>query len=176
MAEWRKKADAVCFDVDSTRNTCFPLVSSLTTSSRMPGMMGKAYIAMNLSTPCCVGIYANNMFDEEGKYAGFDDTEPTSRSGGKAEAVKRIKASNGFQTVYEFMRAIEVSSERVSGGFSATCGNMRHSLALRRDGSILRVVRHEFPLAPAELGALAYEALRLAVIPWQRERRLAKGA
>ena len=46
-------------------------------------------------------IYANNiMFDEEGKYAGFDDTEPTSRSGGKAEAVKRINASNGFQTVY----------------------------------------------------------------------------
>ena len=41
------------------------------------------------------------MFDEEGKYEGFDDTEPTSRSGGKAEAVKRIKASNGFQTVYE---------------------------------------------------------------------------
>ncbi|GHP08800.1 hypothetical protein PPROV_000753700 [Pycnococcus provasolii] len=38
------------------------------------------------------------MFDEEGKYAGFDDTEPTSRSGGKAEAVKRINASNGFQT------------------------------------------------------------------------------
>ena len=112
------------------------------------------------------------------------------------------------------MRAIEVSSERVSGGFSATCGNMRHSLALRSDGSILRVVRHEFrrpptgsgvrvrvrasgsphsgvlsvqeicvpsfvamsALAPAELGALAYEALRLAVIPWQRERRLAKGA
>ena len=29
-------------------------------------------------------------------------------------------------------------------------------------------------LAPMELGALAYEALRLAFIPWQRERRLAK--
>ena len=74
--------------------------------------MGKAYIAMNLSTPCCVGLMSlernrsshqqdicNIIFDEEGKYAGFDDTEPTSRSGGKAEAVKRIKASNGFQTV-----------------------------------------------------------------------------
>lgn len=45
-------------------------------------------------------IYANNiLFDSEGAYAGFDDTEPTSRSGGKAEAVRRIKAAGGFDTV-----------------------------------------------------------------------------
>eukprot|EP00237_Pycnococcus_provasolii_P013722 CAMPEP_0205951612 /NCGR_PEP_ID=MMETSP1459-20131121/3063_1 /ASSEMBLY_ACC=CAM_ASM_001120 /TAXON_ID=41880 /ORGANISM="Pycnococcus provasolii, Strain RCC931" /LENGTH=120 /DNA_ID=CAMNT_0053323335 /DNA_START=250 /DNA_END=609 /DNA_ORIENTATION=+ len=63
MAEWRKKADAAAStstppssESSAQRNTCFPLVSSLTTSSRMPGMMGKAYIAMNLSTPCCVGL------------------------------------------------------------------------------------------------------------------------
>ena len=28
--------------------------------------------------------------------------------------------------------------------------------------------------APVELGALAYEAIRLVFVPWQRERRIAK--
>ena len=65
-------------------------------------------------------IYANNiMFDEEGKYAGFDDTEPTSRSGGKAEAVKRIKASNGFQTVVMVGDGMTDLEARVEGGADA---------------------------------------------------------
>lgn len=34
-------------------------------------------------------IYANTIFfDDDGKFAGFDDTELTSRDGGKAEAIK----------------------------------------------------------------------------------------
>ena len=59
------------------------------------------------------------MFDEEGKYAGFDDTEPTSRSGGKAEAVKRIKASNGFQTVVMVGDGMTDLEARVEGGADA---------------------------------------------------------
>lgn len=39
-------------------------------------------------------IFANRLlFDPDtGKYAGFDDTEPTSRAGGKATAIETIKA------------------------------------------------------------------------------------
>ena len=65
-------------------------------------------------------IYANNiLFDEEGNYARFDDTEPTSRSGGKAEAVKRIKASNGFQTVVMVGDGMTDLEARVEGGADA---------------------------------------------------------
>lgn len=36
---------------------------------------------------------------EDGSYAGFDATEFTSRSGGKAEAVQHIRAAYGLQRV-----------------------------------------------------------------------------
>ena len=38
-------------------------------------------------------VYANTLiFNDDGSYAGFDRAEPTSRSGGKAAAVKTIRA------------------------------------------------------------------------------------
>ncbi|XP_059608896.1 phosphoserine phosphatase isoform X2 [Phlebotomus argentipes] len=41
-------------------------------------------------------IYANKLFFTfKGDYAGFDTTQPTSRSGGKAEAINKIKARTG---------------------------------------------------------------------------------
>ncbi|KAJ7542371.1 hypothetical protein O6H91_10G103400 [Diphasiastrum complanatum] len=43
-------------------------------------------------------IYANKLlFDENGKYAGFDKEEPTSCSGGKAVAIAQIKEKNKYQ-------------------------------------------------------------------------------
>jgi hypothetical protein len=37
-------------------------------------------------------IYANNLlFKESGEFAGFDASEPTSRSGGKAKVIETIK-------------------------------------------------------------------------------------
>jgi len=37
-------------------------------------------------------IFANTLlFDDQGEFAGFDATEPTSRSGGKAKAIEQIK-------------------------------------------------------------------------------------
>lgn len=45
-------------------------------------------------------VFANNLlFDEAGKYAGFDADEFTSRSGGKKEAVMHIKENWGLETV-----------------------------------------------------------------------------
>lgn len=45
-------------------------------------------------------ITANQLlFGTLGEYAGFDPTEPTSRSGGKAKAVQQIKQDHGYKTV-----------------------------------------------------------------------------
>uniref|UniRef100_K3XBL2 phosphoserine phosphatase n=1 Tax=Globisporangium ultimum (strain ATCC 200006 / CBS 805.95 / DAOM BR144) TaxID=431595 RepID=K3XBL2_GLOUD len=45
-------------------------------------------------------IYANTIFfDNDGKYAGFDDTELTSRDGGKADAVNLIKKMHGHKVM-----------------------------------------------------------------------------
>ena len=45
-------------------------------------------------------IYANNiLFGENGKYAGFDKTEPTSSDGGKAAVISMLKEVHGYQTV-----------------------------------------------------------------------------
>ena len=45
-------------------------------------------------------ILANTiLFDEDGKYAGFDSNEPTSADMGKPKAVGQIKAEHGYDTV-----------------------------------------------------------------------------
>jgi phosphoserine phosphatase len=37
-------------------------------------------------------VFANTLlFGDEGEFTGFDATEPTSRSGGKAQAIEQIK-------------------------------------------------------------------------------------
>ena len=43
-------------------------------------------------------IFANRIcFNEEGRYGGFDDKEPTSRSGGKATAIATLKEVGGVR-------------------------------------------------------------------------------
>jgi phosphoserine phosphatase len=45
-------------------------------------------------------IYANTiLFDENGKYAGFDEAEPTSRDMGKPRALEMIQAKYGYKTM-----------------------------------------------------------------------------
>ncbi|GAB4816696.1 hypothetical protein N2152v2_003742 [Parachlorella kessleri] len=45
-------------------------------------------------------VFANTiLYNEDGSYAGFDAQEFTSRSGGKAEAVRHIRAVHGLQRV-----------------------------------------------------------------------------
>ena len=45
-------------------------------------------------------IYANTiLFDDDGKYAGFDAAEPTSADGGKPRALAEIKARHGYGTM-----------------------------------------------------------------------------
>lgn len=46
-------------------------------------------------------IYANNLlFDEEGNYTGFDETEPTSRAGGKAAVVGKLKEEYDYNPIF----------------------------------------------------------------------------
>lgn len=45
-------------------------------------------------------VFANNLlFKEDGQYQGFDESEFTSRSGGKATAIREIKARHGYGTI-----------------------------------------------------------------------------
>lgn len=34
-----------------------------------------------------------------GEYAGFDENQPTSRSGGKGEVIRQLKEEKGYKTV-----------------------------------------------------------------------------
>ncbi|CAN6363518.1 unnamed protein product [Urochloa humidicola] len=57
-------------------------------------------VASELGIPV-ENIIANQLlFGTSGEYAGFDPTEPTSRSGGKAQAVQQIKKNYGYKTVF----------------------------------------------------------------------------
>ncbi|GLE05231.1 hypothetical protein PINS_up014231 [Pythium insidiosum] len=56
-------------------------------------------VAEQLNVPVR-NIYANTIFfDADGAYSGFDDSELTSRDGGKAEAVAVIKKTHGHDVV-----------------------------------------------------------------------------
>ncbi|CAO2142487.1 unnamed protein product [Urochloa humidicola] len=56
-------------------------------------------VASELGIPA-ENIIANQLlFGTSGEYAGFDPTEPTSRSGGKAQAVQQIKQNYGYKIV-----------------------------------------------------------------------------
>ncbi|KAM0724598.1 Phosphoserine phosphatase [Formica fusca] len=45
-------------------------------------------------------IYANRLkFYFTGEYAGFDENQPTSRSGGKAEVIQDLKETKGYKTI-----------------------------------------------------------------------------
>jgi len=56
-----------------------------------------------LARRLCVGrdnVVANTiLFDSEGNYAGFDDSEPTSRDMGKARALTMLKERHGYETM-----------------------------------------------------------------------------
>ncbi|KAL3276868.1 hypothetical protein HHI36_012230 [Cryptolaemus montrouzieri] len=56
-------------------------------------------IADQLNIPS-ENIYSNRMkFYFDGEYAGFDETQPTSRTGGKAEVMRILKKSKGYKNV-----------------------------------------------------------------------------
>jgi len=56
-------------------------------------------LARDLNIPLN-NIYANKLkFYHDGEYAGFDETQLTSRSGGKGAAIRDLKEKFGYETV-----------------------------------------------------------------------------
>jgi phosphoserine phosphatase len=73
-------------------------------------------IAESLSIPLS-HVHANQLlFGEDGSYAGFDAEEYTSRSGGKAEAVKALKAQFGYEKVVMVGDGMTDKEARCEGG------------------------------------------------------------
>ena len=45
-------------------------------------------------------VYANNLlFKDDGSFRGFDETEPTSRDGGKPAVIQSLKDAHGYDIV-----------------------------------------------------------------------------
>lgn len=44
-------------------------------------------------------LKSNNFKIISGEYAGFDENEPTSKTGGKGEVIRRLKEDKGFKTI-----------------------------------------------------------------------------
>ncbi|KAJ9582312.1 hypothetical protein L9F63_003348, partial [Diploptera punctata] len=56
-------------------------------------------VALELNIPL-QNIYANRLkFFFNGEFAGFDDSEPTSRDGGKGEVIKILKEKHGYSSI-----------------------------------------------------------------------------
>ncbi|XP_063222240.1 phosphoserine phosphatase [Bacillus rossius redtenbacheri] len=56
-------------------------------------------VALELGVPL-QNVFANRLkFFLNGDYAGFDETEPTCNSGGKAEVIRRLKEKHGYSNL-----------------------------------------------------------------------------
>ncbi|QCE04394.1 phosphoserine phosphatase, chloroplastic [Vigna unguiculata] len=83
-------------------------------------------------------IFANNLlFKSSGEFLGFDEKEPTSRSGGKAVAVQQIKKTRGFKTLTMVGDGATDLEARQPGGadmFICYAGvQLRESVAVKAD-------------------------------------------
>ena len=67
-------------------------------------------------------VFANRLlFDEEGKFTGFDESLPTARTGGKAEVVRRLKEEER-QRRRQKNRAAAAAAAAAAAGGGATGG------------------------------------------------------
>jgi len=83
-------------------------------------MIAPIAAAVNVKTH----IYANSFtFHEDGSWKCHDDTEPTSRAGGKAKVVAELKAKHGYKTVVMVGDgATDMEARDVEGGADAFIG------------------------------------------------------
>lgn len=94
-------------------------------------------VAFELGIPS-ENIIANQLlFGTSGEYVGFDPTEPTSRSGGKAQAVQQIRQKHGYNTVIMIGDGATDLEARQPGGaelFICYAGvQMREAVAAKAD-------------------------------------------
>ncbi|EFN84626.1 phosphoserine phosphatase [Harpegnathos saltator] len=81
------------------------LVSTLQTRGKQVFLISGGFhsliapIAAQLNIPP-ENVYANKLkFYFTGEYAGFDENQPTSKSGGKAEVIRHLKEEKRFKTI-----------------------------------------------------------------------------
>lgn len=69
-------------------------------------------------------IYANTiLFNDDGSYKGYLESEPTSRAGGKAKVVADLKAQHGYKTVVMVGDgATDMEARDIQGGADAFLG------------------------------------------------------
>ncbi|KAM0910861.1 hypothetical protein ACQ4PT_013869 [Festuca glaucescens] len=97
-------------------------------------------VAFQLGIPT-ENIRANQLlFGTSGESAGFDPTEPTSRSGGKAVAVQQIRQDRGYKTVIMIGDGATDLEARQPGGavlFICYAGvQMREAVAAKADWTV----------------------------------------
>ena len=97
-------------------------------------------VAFDLGIPT-ENIIANQLlFGSSGEYAGFDPTEPTSRSGGKAVAVQQIRQDHGYNTLVMIGDGATDLEARQPGGadlFICYAGvQMREAVATKADWTV----------------------------------------
>eukprot|EP01023_Acetabularia_acetabulum_P042553 TRINITY_DN4214_c0_g1_i4.p3 TRINITY_DN4214_c0_g1~~TRINITY_DN4214_c0_g1_i4.p3 ORF type:complete len:177 (+),score=32.79 TRINITY_DN4214_c0_g1_i4:162-692(+) len=80
-------------------------------------------IAESLKIPL-TNVYANTILfsENDGSYAGFDKEEFTSRSGGKAEAIKQVKSRYGYNPMVMVGDGATDLEARQEGGASIFIG------------------------------------------------------
>ncbi|MEQ2206989.1 hypothetical protein XENOCAPTIV_005715 [Xenoophorus captivus] len=118
-----RRADAVCFDVDSTvikeegidELAIFCGVGDAVREMELVDRLHERnikvflisggfrciveHVASQLNIPLH-HVYANRLkFYFNGEYAGFDESQPTAESGGKGKVISMLKEQNGFKTV-----------------------------------------------------------------------------
>lgn len=94
-------------------------------------------VAMQLGIPF-ENIFANRLlFGESGEFLGFDSTEPTSRSGGKASAVQQIRKAHDYKKLVMIGDGATDLEARKPGGadlFICYAGvQMREAVAAQAD-------------------------------------------
>ncbi|KAJ3675562.1 hypothetical protein LUZ60_004604 [Juncus effusus] len=94
-------------------------------------------VAIALGIPI-ENIYANNLlFDNNGEFLGFDASEPTSRSGGKALAVQNLRKAHNYRTLVMIGDGATDLEAKMPGGadlFICYAGvQMREAVARKAD-------------------------------------------
>jgi phosphoserine phosphatase len=80
-------------------------------------------VAAELGIPAA-DIFANTLlFHDDGSFKGHDETEPTSRAGGKAQVVAGLRATHGFASVLMVGDgATDMEARDIAGGAEAFIG------------------------------------------------------
>ncbi|GLI63668.1 hypothetical protein VaNZ11_006706 [Volvox africanus] len=89
-------------------------------------------------------VFANSiLFDAEGKYAGFDESEFTCRSGGKPAAIRHIKEKYGYDSVVMVGDGATDMEARLEGAASLFVGYggvvVRKNIAEKADWYIMDI-------------------------------------